>query len=700
MGEHANVEIRILGEQAGGYRVDITLNNEQEFGPGSLDPEQQPVAGATPEGDGEALFNWLTNDPKISSAWSEIRGQHPQRRIRLRIDANAPELHRIPWELLREPADGLVGLDLAASAATPFSRYLAGRWLPGSPIFKRPLRILVAIANPENHTDKFKSLQPVEVDKEWQLLQEATQGLDVDLTRFPGPGTTSETACTLAALEAELKNGRYHVLHFIGHGVFSKGAAKLFMADENNQFEWVTDEQIASMLARQLADTDQGQEDKLRLVFLASCETANRSQADSTRGLAPKLVAAGVPAVLAMQDLVGVDVARKFAATFYKQLLEHGYVDLASNEARSAVLTAALDSATSLSSAAIPVLFSRLRSCQLLGKRGRITSADKARFWPFLIQNIGRRQCTPFLGPGVTDGLLPSRATVAEKLAQDFGYPLPDSDNLARVAQFISLSDPQMARQSYTRILQRRLARYLDITPTKEQKSQLKNASFGKTAEALNWRELVLRVQEDEIHHLLAGLELPLYVTTNPDTFMVEALKYYGRDARRITPRWEIPEAGSTQYVLTPEPSASEPVVLQLNGHDDDLSHLVLAEDDYMTHFLRLAQDGGTALPMNLLRMLSEHSFLFLGYQLDDWEFRVLLQGLIKPIAQINSNRKVHVGVQLNVNQSEKAGTAMEYLGRYLGQFDIDIYWGTAQQFVTELSGRWQEYLMEDEDEW
>jgi len=38
-------------------------------------------------------------------------------------------------------------------------------------------------------------------------------------------------------------------------------------------------------------------------------------------------------------------------------------------------------------------------------------------------------------------------------------------------------------------------------------------------------------------------------------------------------------------------------------------------------------------------------------------------------------------------------------LGRLLNKFKIDIYWGTPQQFVTELHSRWQAYL-EQNDDW
>jgi len=45
----------------------------------------------------------------------------PSGRIRLRLDADAPELHALPWETLRDPASDL---DLAAADATPFPRFL------------------------------------------------------------------------------------------------------------------------------------------------------------------------------------------------------------------------------------------------------------------------------------------------------------------------------------------------------------------------------------------------------------------------------------------------------------------------------------------------------------------------------------------------------------------------------------------------
>jgi tetratricopeptide (TPR) repeat protein len=114
--------------------------------------------------------------------------------------------------------------------------------------------------------------------------------------------------------------------------------------------------EFAAMLGRQLGEA----ESTLRLVFLASCETAARSREDTLSGLAPALVAAEVPAVLAMQERIGLATARAFARTFYERFSAHGLVDLACNEARSGLLTAGLPGA------AIPTLFMRVKDGQLL----------------------------------------------------------------------------------------------------------------------------------------------------------------------------------------------------------------------------------------------------------------------------------------------------------------------------------------------
>ncbi len=68
-----------------------------------------------------------------------------------------------------------------------------------------------------------------------------------------------------------------------------------------------------------------------------------------------------------MQDLIPVETARAFSQIFFRQLLAHGLVDLACNEARAALLTAKLPGSS------IPALYSRLRDNQLFVQPGAET---------------------------------------------------------------------------------------------------------------------------------------------------------------------------------------------------------------------------------------------------------------------------------------------------------------------------------------
>ena len=692
---YANLEIRILKEEEGGYPVELTVNNEQEYEAGQLDAVALPEIAATD--DGEAVFSWLFASDEFKTTWAEIRGQYPQRRIRLRLDDDAPELHTIRWELLRDNS-GSTPQDLAATVATPFSRYLAGKWQPGTPIYRRPIKILVAMANPSNLQETY-DLAQLNVDEEWAALQAITTDLGVELTQLPQP-------CTLQALEAELKNG-HHILHFIGHGQFSKrnNASQLMMANEDNQVELVSEDEFAAMLARQLSDVDVRREDKLRLVFLASCQTATRSPADAFRGLAPALINAGVPAVMAMQDLIPVETAQDFSKTFYQQFLDHGQVDLACNEARSALLSAELPGATT------PVLFMRLRSGQLLGQRGQIISSQADTFWPFLLENIRSSKCMPILGPRINEGLLPSRSEVSQRLAEKYHYPMADIDDLARVAQFVGLKDRDLLQSDYLRLLQRSVFRYLNLKPTQEDRQKYGDASLSATTLGIDWADKVIKARESVVQHQLAEIGFPLYLTTNADNFIEQAIRYQGIEPIRGGPRWQ-QQGEEVKFVLYEdeteqvplEPSLEKPLVFHLNGYDED-SHLILSEDDYLNHLIRLAHpdEQESMLPMQILSALSQQSFMFLGFGTEDWEFRVILQGLLRPLARTGVKR--HVGVQLELDQADQVDRIVAYLQEYLEQFKIEIYWGTAQQFAGELHSLWQEStaegdLAEDDDGW
>jgi hypothetical protein len=702
MNGYADVEIRIRKQANGRYPVELRVDTEREFPTGFLDAGSQPPtptdAHYADSAYGQALFNWFFADDKLKESWAEIRGAYPQRRMRLYIDADEPQLHQVAWEALCEPEDNnRPALHLAATGATPFSRYLASSTYHGKPIVRRPIKILVVAPaqqnfaqiylNPDQPTPGMATIDP---DAEFKSLQKALEQQipdgKVSLTLLPQP-------CTLAAIASALLEG-YHVLHMICHGLYDRNTQEtwLLLANEQNQVKRIGVADFKETLGRQLNTGDTQEDDQLRLVFLATCESAKRSSADAYRGLAPELVAAGVPAVVAMQNQVGEDTARSFAATFYRQLLKHGQIDRAANEARHIVLAA------NLAGPVIPVLFLRLRTGNLLGVHGTIHTQSSETFWPFLLRNIEDGLCTVFLGPHINAQLLPDTTTLARRLAREYTYPLSDVHNLARVAQYIALKEPKRLRSDYLKILKESLSRLFGHELTKAERKQ----DLSEVVEALDWPNKIRRIHDNEPYHLLAELPIGLYITTNVDNFLYAALKQQKPGVRREQPHWETNNAAPEQsprapYALWVGPQkddadfrAANPVIFHLNGYDADPDHLVLSEDDHMMHLVRLARDQQFLLPTDLLGALASHSLAFIGFKLDDWEFRCILQGLLKHIDQ-QTNAPSHIGVQLDVDQSlgQNQEQARKYLETYLGRFKIDVYWGEAQQFVNELHSRW-----------
>jgi tetratricopeptide (TPR) repeat protein len=348
---YAELEIRILARHDRGYPIEITCEGS-EFPRGYGSPALLPwMPGPSQQADGERLFRWLLTDDTLQQAWAEARGRSPQRRIRLRIDVDAAELHSVPWELLCDASPGHATQMLAADANTPFSRYLALSQSTPPPLTKRPIRVLAVIANPDDLRDV--GVAPIDVAGERRIVLSAltqrwTRNVRVDFLEGPA---------TLERVEAELKAG-YDVLYIAAHGAVVDGKPWLLMAGAANRVAPLADDELAGMLARQAHP--------VRLVFLAACQSAAHSTADAVRGFGPRLVEAGVPAVVGMQDAVPEAAAQKFAAVFFRQLLRHGWVDLAANEARSALLAAQMAQGWGC-----PVLYSRVRDGRLIGPAPR-----------------------------------------------------------------------------------------------------------------------------------------------------------------------------------------------------------------------------------------------------------------------------------------------------------------------------------------
>jgi hypothetical protein len=135
--------------------------------------------------------------------------------------------------------------------------------------------------------------------------------------------------------------------------------------------------------------------------------------------------------------------------------------------------------------------------------------------------------------------------------------------------------------------------------------------------------------------------------------------------------------------------------VFHLHGHVGDPDTMLVTEDDYLD-FLAVSRQP-KVIPPRIERAFTDAWLLFLGYRIEDLEFRVLLRSLMTSL-KINRYKK-HVAVQL-VQVSETEGEAEKarneaaraYLSRYCKEAPLNtlVYWGTPREFVVELRQRWE----------
>ncbi len=225
--------------------------------------------------------------------------------IRIRLSIDPPEVAVLPWEFLYWPARHDF---LASSARTPIVRYIdpaTGFGRIQSLNVRLPLRLLVLVPSGSG----------LSTEVEEKAIDQVGNKLPHLLTVHFIHGehlTPRKAAREIAAL-------RPHIVHFIGHGHFDgrQNKAMLFFNDEAGKLIPVSSQQMRQMVQNTPI---------IKLVVLNACEGGSLSSGQAYIGLAPALIRAGVPAVVAMQFSIRDDMAIAFTQDFYGALLAGDYV--------------------------------------------------------------------------------------------------------------------------------------------------------------------------------------------------------------------------------------------------------------------------------------------------------------------------------------------------------------------------------------
>jgi hypothetical protein len=217
---------------------------------------------------------------------------------------------------------------------------------------------------------------------------------------------------------------------------------------------------------------------------------------------------------------------------------------------------------------------------------------------------------------------LPSGAELAEYLADNFGYPAPNRQDLSRVAEYVAVMN--------------------GVGPLYEDLRPLFNTDYTPTAlhQLLAMTPSLLRAKGYPQRHLLI-------VTTNYDDLLERTFKTAGEPFDVVTYVAETKQRGKfvhwphaaeprlidrpDKYKLPLDPlsrSMDRSIILKLHGAVDRTNakkdSYVITEDHYIDYLART--DVSNLLPTSLVAMLKAVHVLFLGYNLRDWNLRVILQ--------------------------------------------------------------------------
>ncbi|MBL9172121.1 MAG: CHAT domain-containing protein [Verrucomicrobiales bacterium] len=306
------------------YWLNYTLEKQAQTG-GMESPCKQDDLKSI----GWLLFDLLlpaTDDGDLRGAFREMYVKFvreyensPEKDLRLRLhlvfDQAAEGFDTLPWEFLYIPelTDANEGFFFAGER----TEMVLTRLMPESQLVKNlkpqpeKLRLLIVVVTATDPTTGPVALNEIEgVLKQLNGLEEASR-VSVKVLRNPSYDAFAK------ALE-DPDAGPPHVIHYIGHGKEGELALCKDPADPDFDFErekdpqlrWIEAEQIKALFANH----------KPRLIFLHACKGAASTSLKSLDSTARKLLAARIPAVVAMQYSISNRDAGMFARSFYESL--------------------------------------------------------------------------------------------------------------------------------------------------------------------------------------------------------------------------------------------------------------------------------------------------------------------------------------------------------------------------------------------
>lgn len=356
--------------------------------------------------------------------------------------------------------------------------------------------------------------------------------------------------------------------------------------------------------------------------------------------LAHEIVEHGVLGVLTLQDSLEPAIWQAFLAPFFRELLAHGQTDLAARTAR--------EHLGGLAAPWAPVMVTRMRSARLWYEPHLMDETRSDQTWSLLIKRIEEHRCTPIIGPGVDYRIARFRQHIAQDWAERYQYPLAMHEQLSlpQVAQYVAATrgDAHLEDAFGKDLRDFALKRYGHLLEGVE-----RGLPLGEMLSLIAGKVLLAEPQDP--HVVLASLPFSTYVTANFNNFLAEALRR-SRPARAPTELVFNTDRSTGRGAEITTPSPAQPLVYHLFGRLDDIESLVLTEDDYFDFLIDFWREH-ERVPTAVRAALASSSLLFLGFNLNQWDFRVLFRSLLKGEGNQKRRKQLHVAVQVDPDDDQ-----------------------------------------------
>jgi MoxR-like ATPase len=497
--------------EVGPEQVKLEYAGDDYWGPNQLDLEALSKHEGNKDRYGEELFKGIIHDQKsagIAAAGpthlgyeTAMRATEGKARFCLKLigggsreddgdeDDDNLDLHDLQWEFLRPPGDR----PLAVYERAPFYRRMFGPTSSLKVEDADKVKVLVAICKPKELGDPnsaFLDKLWLNVEQERDVAQNALRRLeDAGLAQYRILDGTNGNGVTLEQLSEALQEG-YHVLHLVCHGLFHPKLKpdnyRLVMAREGDESPFVSPDEFELLTAA----------GNLRLCVLAACLSARSETGDALRALGPRLVQAGVPAVIAMQAFIPMRSAQRFTQHFYDDLARSGRVDMALAATR---LSLFQREGTEAGTWGIPVLF-------MSSDDGKLVDVDeqKAGQLPELVPDI--RSYNQLAGGGDPRVRALSQAILSEARA----IGAPQLAGFLQQAVGTQLEGPALAPGQDREELTERLATRVKVVATRDQAAA--NPGSGRSLQQVVEETAGLKLDSETYAQIASALNTSKHI--------------------------------------------------------------------------------------------------------------------------------------------------------------------------------------------